>query len=258
MSHNCSFVRTMCPKTWYYLLTRRNNDRYLMTVLDVISPLRYGFSFLPLVIICLLFIGIGILLGIGFLIGQQGALSIGRRLTNKVRISRAITLTLSSIILLSGLWCMFLSPATTYYENREYFYTEMTIDGQNSWSYDLIMYEGDTLDGSINELWTYERYNVSSSTFNFRIYDEDNNIVWSRNRVTNANFNLKPLKPGEYKIEVQNPNNQIVDYSIQFTVRGKVTNRPLNPLGQWLSIISLPVFGFGIWTRITSKNQKKP
>ena len=227
-----------------------------MTVLDIISPMRYGFSFLPLIIICISFIGIGILLGIGFLIGQRGAISIGKRLKTNVRISRTITLTLASIILLSGLWCMFLSPASTYYENRENSYTEISIDGQNSWSYDFKMYEGDTLDGSITELWTYERYNVSS-TFNFKIYDQDNNIVWSRNRVSNANFNLKPVKPGDYMIEVQNPNNQIVDYSIRFTIRGKVTHRPLNPIGQWLSIISLPMFGFGILTWISLKTKRK-
>jgi len=257
MSHNCSFVRTVCPKTWYYLLLKHYDERRLMTVLDIISPISYGFSFLPLIIICISFIGIGILLGIGFLIGQRGALSIGRRLTTNIRISRAITLTLASIILLSGLWCMFLSPASTYYENRENFYTEISIDGQNSWSYELKMYEGDTLDGSINELWTSERYNVSSSTFNFRIYDQANNVVWSRNRVSNANFNLKPVLSGDYKIEVQNSNKQIVDYSIRFTIRGKVTHRPLYQLGQWLSITSLPVFGFSIWTWTSSKTKKK-
>jgi hypothetical protein len=207
--------------------------------------------------ICISFIGIGILLGVGFLLGQRGALSIGRRIKTNARLSGTIKLTLASIILLSGLWCMFLSPASTYYENRENFYTEISIDGQNSWSYEIKLYEADTLDGSINELRTYERYNVSSTTFNFRIYDQDNNIVWSRNRVSNANFNLKPVKPGDYKIEVQNPNNQIVDYSIRFTIRGKVTHRPLNMLGQWLSIISLPVFGFGIWTWASSKTKKK-
>jgi hypothetical protein len=206
--------------------------------------------------VCVSFVGIGILLGIGFLIGQRGAISIGRRVKIS-RISGAIALTLASIILLSGLWCIFLSPTSTYYENRENFYTEISIDGQDVWIYDFKMIEEDALDGSIGVLRTYESNEVSSSTFNFRIYDQNNNVIWSRNNVSNAHFNLMSLRLGEYKIEVQNPNSQIVDYSIRFAVRGKVTHRPLDPVGQWLSIISLPVFGLGIWTWITRKIKKE-
>jgi len=226
-----------------------------MNVLEVISPISYGFSFLPFIIICISFIGIGILLGIGFLIGQRGALLLRRRVVMNIRTSGAIALTLASIILLSGLWGMILSPTSSYYENRENFYTEISIDGQSNWVHDLEMFEEDTLDGSVNEVIAYEK--MSSSTFNFRIYDHNNNVIWSKYNVSNAYFNLKPVKPGEYKIEVQNPNDQIVDCSIRFTVREKITHRPLNPIGQWLSIISLPVFGFGIWTWVTSKTQKK-
>jgi hypothetical protein len=228
----------------------------VMTVLDVISPIRYGYGFSSLIMVCVSFIGVGILLGIGFLIGQRGALSIGRRIRMKGRISGAIALTLASIILLSGLWCIFLSPTSTYHENRRNFYTEISIDGQNVWNYDFSMIEEDAMDGSISVLRTYESNEDSSSTFNFRIYDQDNNVIWSRNSVSNAQFNLISVSLGEYRIEVQNPNNQIVDYSIRLNVREKVTHRPLDPVGQWLSIISLPVFGFGIWTWITTKNKE--
>ena len=172
-----------------------------------------------------------------------------------IRSSGGIALTFASMILLSGLWCMFLSPTSSYYENRENSYTEISIDGQNNWVHDLEMFEEDTLDGSVNEVIAYEK--MSSSTFNFRIYDHNNNVIWSKYNVSNAYFNLKSIKSGEYTIELQNPNDQIVDCSIQFTVRSKIIHRPLNPIGQWLSIISLPIFGFGIWTWRTSKTQKK-
>jgi len=227
-----------------------------MSILEAISPIQYGFSFLSLIVICISFIGIGVLLGVGFLIGQRGALSIGRRVAMNIRTSGTIALTFASIILLSGLWCMFLSPTSSYYENRENFYTEISIEGQNSWNYDIIIFEEDTLDGSVNGLIAYESSRVSSNTFNFRIYDQDDNVVWSRYNVSNAHFNLKTVKPGQYMIEVQNPNDQIVDCSIRFTVRGKITHRPLNPIGQWLSIILLPVFGLSIWTWITKTRKK--
>ena len=226
-----------------------------MSVLEAISPYYYGFSFLPLIIIAISIIGGGILLGIGFFIGQGVACSIRRRVAMNIRSSGVIALTFASIILLSGLWCMFLSPTSSYYENRENFYTEISIEGQRSWIHDLEMFEEDTLDGSVNEVITYEK--ASSSTFNFRIYDHDNNVIWSKYNVSNAYFNLKSIKSGEYRIEVQNPNDQIVDCSIRFTVRSKIIHRHLDPLGQWLSIISLPVFGFGIWTWLTSKTQRK-
>ena len=228
-----------------------------MSVLEAISPYYYGFSFLPLIIIAISIIEGGILLGIGFFIGQRVAHSIRRRVAMNIRTSGAIALTLASIILLSGLWCMFLSPTSSYYENRENFYTEISIEGQNTWNYEVKIFEEDTLDGYINELTVYESSKVLSNAFNFRIYDQDNNVVWSRNNVSNANFNLKSVKTGEYRIEVHNPNDKIVDFSIRFTVRGKVMHRPLNPIGQCLSIISLPTFGFGIWTRISLKTQKK-
>jgi hypothetical protein len=222
-----------------------------MAVLDVFSPMRYGFGFSSLIMVCVSFVGIGILLGIGFLIGQRGAISIVRRLRCARRISGAIASTLALIILLSGLWCIFLSPTSTYYENRENFYTEISINGQDIWNYGFEMYEEDALDGSISVLRTYESNEGSSSIFNFRIYDQNNNVIWSRNSVSNAQFNLMFLRLGEYKIEVQNPNNKTVDYSIRFNIREKVTHRPLAPVGQCLSIISLPIFGLGIWTWIT-------
>ena len=228
-----------------------------MTVLDFFSPMRYGFSLSSLIMLCISFIGVGVLLGIGFLIGQRGALSITRRIGLKIRISGATSFTLATIILLTGFWCVFLSPTSTYYENRENFYTEISIDGQDVWTYDFKMYEEDALDGSISVIKTYESNGVSSNTFNFQIYDQNKNVIWSRNNVSNSHFNLQSVKLGEYKIEVKNPTNQIVDYSIRFSVRGKHAHRPLDPAGQWLSIISMPVYGLGVWTWITSKIKKK-
>ena len=228
-----------------------------MTVLDFFSPMRYGFSLSSLIMVCISFIGIGILLGIGFLIGQRGALSIRKRLGENFRIRGGITLTLASIILLSGLWCIYLSPTSTYYEYRENFNTEISIDAQDIWTYNFKIYNEAALDGSISVLKTYESNEASSSTFNFKIYDQNNSVIWSRNSISNAYFNLQSVKPGEHRIEVQNPSNQIMDYNIRFTVREKLTHRSLDPVGQWLSIISLPVFGLGIWTWITTKNRKR-
>jgi hypothetical protein len=81
-----------------------------------------------------------------------------------------------------------------------------------------------------------------------RIYDSDNDVLWSKSRVSYAYFNLKAPKTGDYRIEVQNPNKDVIEVNVQVTIRGEITHRPLNPAGQWLSLISLPIFGLGIWS----------
>jgi hypothetical protein len=90
-------------------------------------------------------------------------------------------------------------------------------------------------------------YKDSEKTFNVYIYDPDAYIVWSETNVTHSYFNIKALKSGLYKLVVQNPNPHDVGCYIGITVSAKVTHRPLEPLGQWLSLISLPIFGLGIW-----------
>jgi hypothetical protein len=164
----------------------------------------------------------------------------------------AVALTLASILLLSGVWCTFLSPTVTNYINKDNFYSSISIEALSRWSYNFNVQKGDSIDGSVNGIrLMYQEYSkivTPNYSFNVKIYDMNNNIVWSRSKVTYAYFNVKAPKSGEYRVEVQNLNSHILDCNIQVTIRGEVTHRPLDPLGQWLSIISIPVFGLGVWT----------
>ena len=166
----------------------------------------------------------------------------------------ALALTVAMIILISGLWCVFLSPTVTSTEYRDSLYVDISIAGQSSWSYALDVLKGDTIDGSVSSFFeeTVKDLRVSlinntSQTFSLFVHDPDGEVVWSKINATHSYFTVRALKTGIYEIEVYNPNVETMYYYVSIYVQGKVILRPLEPLGQWLSLISLPIFGFGFW-----------
>jgi len=169
------------------------------------------------------------------------------------RTGGALALTVALIILVSGLWCVYLSPTLTYTEYKDSFYREISVDGQSSWSYAVDILKEDTMDGSVSLYVTvYDRSpivdkNFTGQTFSLFIYDPDREIVWSQINVTYSYFTVKALKTGVHEIEVYNPNVEPIHGYVSFNVQGKVTVRPLEPLGQLMSLISLPIFGLGLW-----------
>jgi len=226
-----------------------------MNAVEVAPPESWWLSFLPLIVVGAVILGLIFLIVFGMLIS--------RRVTITVRTGGAVALTLASILLLSGLWCMFLSPLMTYSETKDSFYSPVSIDGLGNWSYSLSAHEEDTLGGSVDGVRAYDLPNGSGKTFNLRIYDPDNSVVWSETNITYRYFSVKALKSGVYKVEVQNPNQQPIECYIQITISEKVTYRPLEPLGQWLSLVSLPTFGFGMWASgvfaiMQKKEMKEP
>mgnify|MGYP001100245929 FL=1 len=76
-------------------------------VLDT-QPVTWWYSILPLIIAGVVILGVMFLIVLGLLIA--------RRVTITVKTGGAVTLTLASVLLLSGLWCMGLSPTATYPE----------------------------------------------------------------------------------------------------------------------------------------------
>jgi len=161
-----------------------------------------------------------------------------------MRTGGAIALTLASIILLSGLWCMLLSPTMTYSETKDSFYRQLSIGGLESWSYSINVQVENTIMVDADGI---RAYNDSGKIFNVYVCDPDGEIFWSETNTTYAHFSMKALQSGPYKIEVQNPNQNTVECNVQVTASAKVTYRPLEPLGQWLSLVSLPIFGLGMW-----------
>jgi hypothetical protein len=77
-----------------------------------------------------------------------------------------------------------LSPPIRDNIMKDSFHTSISIDAQSSWSYGFDFNRGVFFDGSINgfrpmfenkTLIQFEFY------FNVKIYDSDNDVVWSRN-----------------------------------------------------------------------------
>jgi len=217
-------------------------------------PEMWWTSFLPLIIVGVVILGVIFLILFGILMS--------RRVTMTLRTGGAVALTLASILLLTGLWSMFLSPVVTYQETKDSFYNSVSIDGLKAWGYTFTVQDGDIIGGSVGGIRVDEVPDTAGKTFNLRIYDPSDNIIWSETNTTYSKyFNIKAVRSGIYRAEVRNPNREDIECYVQVTISAKVTYRPLEPLGQWLSLISLPVFGLGIWASglftIMQKKEKK-
>jgi len=202
-----------------------------------------------------LIIGGAAVLGVIFLI-VLGILA-SRRVTVSLRTGGAVTLTLASIILLSGLWCVFLSPTITHSETKESLYRNISISGSGNWSYSISMQERNTLMVSVSR--DVRDSDIAGKVYRVYVYDPDGTVVRSETTTTYAQINLRALESGVYKVEAQNPNQQDIEFNVQIIVSAEVTYRPLEPLGQWLSLISIPIFWLGMWSSgLLAVLQKKP
>jgi len=217
--------------------------------MDVVPPYTWWYTLVPLII------GGAAVLGVIFLI-VLGILA-SRRVTVSLRTGGAVTLTLASIILLSGLWCVFLSPTITHSETKESLYRNISISGSGNWSYSISMQERNTLMVSVSR--DVRDSDIAGKVYRVYVYDPDGTVVRSETTTTYAQINLRALESGVYKVEAQNPNQQDIEFNVQIIVSAEVTYRPLEPLGQWLSLISIPIFGLGMWSSgLLAVLQKKP
>ncbi len=206
--------------------------------MDVSSSL-YWYGIIPLIIIGAVILGVIFLVIIGLLVS--------RRVSVDLKVGGAITLTLASIILLSGFWCMFLSPTASYSHMKDSFYRQVSVTGSGEWIYSFDVERKNILSGSIN--FAGSSLNVGGIV-NVSVIDPDGEVVWFEklsSKSAYVYFNLKALKSGVYQVRISNLIGEDVPLIVQVKVYEKVAYRPLEPLGQWLSLISLPIFGLGIW-----------
>jgi hypothetical protein len=168
-----------------------------------------------------------------------------------------IALTIAVILLISGFWSLWLSPTyeTRLYEEKTV--RSLSLSPQGSWSETFLIEAGETLeitatpvttrlaDGGIVEVPT----KPALPTFNAEIYGPGGELLWSQT-ATDHLYYLMPEpapSPGTLHIQFTNPHNQTLTLTLRITDRSKTTIRPLEPLGQWLTLISLPLFGLGAW-----------
>lgn len=230
---------------------------------DVTVPETSWYTVLPLAMVAAAVLGAVFLIVLGILIGRRGTIT--------MRTGGAIALTFASMLLLSGLWCMLLSPTTTSFETKESFYRYISISGFGSWSYSFSVEQGDSLSGSVDGYRPLPLVNGGSvingsqpmptepvppetippdymmKNLNVTIYDPDGNILWSETYVPYSYFDVKAPKSGSVRLEIENADRFSVESNVQVTISSKTTYRILESFGQWLSLISLPIIGLGAW-----------
>lgn len=167
----------------------------------------------------------------------------------RLSLGGAVASTLASILLLSGLWCMLLSPTARYTETRDRFSHQIVIEPARNWTYHIDLWEGENLIVSLSR--AVVRDETNKSYIEIFVYDRDDITYWAWAGIAEyKDFKIRKVdKPGPYKVEIRNPFYQQspLECHIGFTVIREVTYRPLEPLGQWLFLVSLPIFGLGMW-----------
>lgn len=155
----------------------------------------------------------------------------------------AVALTLALVALISGAWCIALSPTTDYTHFKDRYEYSLSIGGLASKSVTFTAERDETIEVSVGLAVRI----MKDEAFDVYIFDPEGEVIWQDLNVTDSHFRTKALKSGTYKVEVKNLSSHTITCPIYINRTIRVTARPLEPAGQWLSLISLPIFGLGIW-----------
>jgi hypothetical protein len=155
----------------------------------------------------------------------------------------AVALTLAFVVLISGVWCIALSPTTDYTHFKDRYEYSLSIGGLASKSVTFTAERDETIEVSVGVTVRI----MKGEAFDVYIFDPEGEVIWQDLNVTDSHFRTKALKSGTYKVEVKNLGSNTITCPIYINRTIRVTARPLEPAGQWLSLISLPIFGLGIW-----------
>lgn len=91
-----------------------------------------------------------------------------------------------------------------------------------------------------------------------RFYDADGKVIKSYENITSLSDGERIAfsGPGNFKVNVANNNaDSAVTTQLQIQDVTRIPNHPLEAMGQWLTIISLPVFGLAVWFIIRSRQK---
>lgn len=173
-----------------------------------------------------------------------------------LKVTGAFVLTLAFIVLISGIWCYALSPTMDYTKYIDHYQYSPSIEGLASRSITFSAEKDETIDVSIGSVsvpppfpsMKVDKFIVEGeSRIDVKVYDPDGELIWQELNVTYSHFRSKVLKSGSYTLEIKNLGVETITIQIYVSRSLKTSIRPLEPAGQWLSLISLPIFGFGIW-----------
>ena len=183
---------------------------------------------------------------------------IGRRASMTRKTGGVLVLTLASIVLLTGVWCVYLSPTSTVSKTKLFLQDYVLLKGtKNVTNSDLVIgslrrfpIPVEDRDRLTIQATTNPRFEMPapSGTPFFHIYlrNPQGYVIRFEEWIRQSWYDIK-LASGEYVVEIVNPNEFDIWCFVTFTVTGDVEYRPLESVGSWLALVSLPIFGSGLW-----------
>jgi len=181
--------------------------------------------------------------------------------------SGAITLTIAAVILLSGVWCNWISPTYDTRKYEEIAVRSLLIEPLGTVTQTFEAEKGQEIEVNIDFTGPVRVIQVPGRfeepifpIFSVKIYDPSGRLIWAQINVTKGFF-MQPTsvkESGTYRIEVSNHQKEVVSLTMRVQDRAKITVRPLEPLGQWLTLISIPIFGLGVWFSRLKKPDQQP
>lgn len=186
----------------------------------------------------------------------------------------AVTLALASMVFLTGVWCSVFSPTSDRYESMAN--AGITLPTRGNWTYVGAFTQGETITGNVNlrdRVPLYEPRTGSQPEiigahpdlnttlpdgtiivpkpmplFSVYLYDPQGGLVYSEERVSSSYFTVKASRTGQYRFIVENESEE--GAGLYVSISKTIRFRPLEPVGQWLSLVSLPLIGLGIWATL--------
>ena len=186
-----------------------------------------------------------------------------KEVNNPTQTKSAITLTIAAVILVSGVWALWFTPSYGY-ENRkgeQIHAVEFVIDGGKSSTqdFDLNQVQEITITpyAQIIPDTSQDQSQPQTPVFSMRVYDPEGRLIKSYDNVTGISQAQRievEGKSGTFKAVMTNND---PDHSIRANLSvmdvSKVPNHPLDALGQWLTVASLPIFGLAAWLGVSRR-----
>jgi hypothetical protein len=160
----------------------------------------------------------------------------------------AIALTIALVVLVSGAYCLWLSPThdKREYEEKEVMSFAVEPYGSSTQSFKAEL--GRELEVTIgSDLVAVPGTGAKVVSFSVAIYDPEGELILSKSDVNRISLTIEVERGGLYKVEVENPHDETINLTLRVVDRTVKKVRPLKPLGLWLTLISLPMLGLSLW-----------
>jgi hypothetical protein len=178
----------------------------------------------------------------------------------------AVTLTFASVILFSGLWALWYVPESgyDYRKNEQMAGVDFIVEPGNSTTKEFEVKRG--VEDMRLYLWPQtildDPYDTERPPYeippviSIAIHDPEGKVVKSYDNITSLSEGvmIAVSSPGAFSVDIENnsPKND-VRIGLQVYDVTKAVSHPFEAMGQWLTIVSLPIFGLAGWFIIRSK-----